>query len=138
MAERRIIDYYAILAVPPTADLAGIENAYVRLSGDLAVQVHEDETAATALQRLNEAYGVLAFPGQREEYDRLYFSKEIADLEQQRSADTRRQTLTSFALIGSLAVVVIAQSLVLGYLGREYVSAAADFVFGPLLPGSLG
>ena len=35
MAEAKLMDYYAVLNLPPKADLSGIENAYARLSDDL-------------------------------------------------------------------------------------------------------
>jgi len=131
VAQRRIVDYYAVLNIPSTADLNGIENAYARLSEELARQIPEDETAAVALKRLNEAFMVLSRPENRREYDKLYFSKEIADYHAARSAARRRRTIVSSILVGSLLLLVTAQSVVLAYLGREYVASAVDLLQRP-------
>lgn len=130
VSQRRIVDYYAVLNIPPTADLNGIENAYARLSEELARQIPEDETAAVALKRLNEAFMVLSRPEHRREYDKLYFSKEIAEYQAAQAAARRRRTIASSILFGSLLIVVTAQSVALAYLGREYIAAAFEFVSG--------
>ena len=85
MAEAPLIDYYAILNLPPKADLLGIENAYARLSDDLAVRGGVDETAEAALERVNEAYSVLSKPELRRVYDRAFFATEIAEAERRGS-----------------------------------------------------
>ncbi|GAB4328243.1 MAG: hypothetical protein Kow0010_12090 [Dehalococcoidia bacterium] len=130
MSQRRIVDYYAVLNIPPTADLSGIENAYARLSDELARQIPEDETAAVALKRLNEAFMVLSRPEHRREYDKLYFSKEIAEYQAAQNAARRRKTIVSSILVGSLLLIVAAQSLALAYLGREYLATAVDALSG--------
>ena len=130
MSQRRIVDYYAVLNIPPTADLTGIENAYARLSDELARQIPEDETAAVALKRLNEAFMVLSRPEHRREYDKLYFSKEIAEYQAAQSAARRRQTIVSGVLVGSLLLIVAVQSFALAYLGREYVASAVESISG--------
>lgn len=128
MTQRRIVDYYAVLNIPPTADLTGVENAYARLSEELARQIPEDETAAVALKRLNEAFMVLSRPENRREYDKLYFSKEIAEYQAAQNAARRRNAIVSNLLVGSLLLLVTAQSIALAYLGREYVASALDAV----------
>ena len=74
MAEAKLIDYYAVLNLPPKADLSGVANAYARLSDDLMRIGEHDETAKEGMKRLNEAYAVLSKPELRREYDRAFFS----------------------------------------------------------------
>ena len=117
MAEAPLIDYYAILNLPNKADLLGIENAYARLSDDLAIRGGVDETAEAALERVNEAYSVLSKPELRRVYDRAFFAKEIAEAERQARALERRRAIASGLLIGGLGLVVIAQASLLAYIG---------------------
>jgi curved DNA-binding protein CbpA len=130
VVSKRIVDYYAVLNLPATADLEGIENAYTRLSQELARQIAGDETAALALERLNDAYSVLGHPNQRREYDKVYFSKEIAEFHAQQESARRRQRFTSGIIVSALGLVVLGQSAVLIYMGRDYIATAADIVLG--------
>ena len=130
MVSKRIVDYYSVLNLPASADLEGIENAYTRLSRELAGQIPDDETAGLALQRLNDAYAILGHPEQRREYDKVYFSKEIADLHAQQQSARRRQKWTSGILVSGLGLVVLGQSAVLVYIGRPYISDAFGYVTG--------
>jgi curved DNA-binding protein CbpA len=130
VSDAPLVDYYSILNLPPRADLVGIENAYARLSDDLAVRGHVDDTVEVALERLNEAYSVLSKPELRRVYDRAFFAKEIADDERAARAATRRRNLVAGALVGALCLVVFAQAAVLVYLG---VSEGAD-LFSALVP----
>lgn len=117
MSDAPLVDYYAILNLPPRADLAGIENAYARLSDDLAVRSAVDDTCQAALSRVNEAYSVLSKPELRRNYDLEFFSKEIAEDARQRRAIERRRTIASSILIGTLGLVVVAQAIALVYIG---------------------
>src|SRR6185437_14708116 len=61
-------DYYAVLAVAPTADEDAIRQAYRRL----AREYHPDvagEKGAEPMKRINAAYRVLSDPDRRREYD---------------------------------------------------------------------
>lgn len=138
MANPRVIDYYAILAVPPNADLAGIETAYARLADELVTQSHHDDTSKQALDLLNEAYSVLSAADSRREYDQVLFQTEFAVLEQRRAAEERRRWLARALVTGSLAAIVIAQAALLAYIGRDYLGDAFDLVLGPLIPGRAG
>jgi len=64
-----MLDYYAILEVPPTADAQTVKSAYRRL----ALRYHPDvNPAPEAIERIklvNEAYGVLGDPSQRQLYN---------------------------------------------------------------------
>lgn len=123
MAESRLVDYYAVLNLPPKADLAGIEAAYARLSDDLMRQSQYDESAREAMQRLNEAYAVLSQPELRREYDRAFFRAELERLEREARALQRRRALAGNILVGALGLVVAVQAAALLYLGWD--SAAA-------------
>ncbi len=124
MAEPRLIDYYAILNLPPTADLVGIENAYARLSNELAYRADVDASSVEALERANEAYAVLSKPNLRLEYDRMLFKK-VLDQEKHQVADAaRRKQLPARILFGVLAVLVGAQLISLVYIGRDQAAAA--------------
>ena len=135
MANAKLVDYYSILNLPHRADLAGIENAYARLSDEFAMRVEVDETSAAALRRINEAYGVLSRPELRREYDRAFFGDEFAADERKVVSHARRRDFARRVLIVALAVVVLAQTATLGYLGREYIADFAGTVFAPILPG---
>lgn len=130
MSEAPLVDYYATLNLPPRADLVGIENAYARLSDDLAVRGHVDDTVDVALERLNEAYSVLSKPELRRVYDRAFFAKEIADAERTARSEMRRRNFVAAALVGGLCLIVLAQAAVLVYLG---VSEGAG-LFSALVP----
>lgn len=136
MAQARIIDYYSILSLPPTADLTGIANAYARLSDEFAVKTNNDDTSKEALVRLNEAYRVLSSPEQRRKYDAVYFSQDRLVQEKARRRKERRRRFLANVVVAALLVIVVAQGTALAYLGREQVSSAAEVVLGPLFPGS--
>ena len=135
-AHAAIIDYYAILNLPPTADLAGIENAYAHLSEELARTSEDDETNKRALGRLNEAYGVLSRPPLRRDYDRVYFSTDILQEQARRLADERMRGRLRWVLIAALLAIVAAQGLALAYIGRSEIADSASTIFGPLTPGN--
>lgn len=134
-AHAAIIDYYAILNLPPNADLAGIENAYAHLSEELVRASEDDDTNTRALARLNEAYGVLSHPPLRRDYDRVYFSSDILREQARRLADERTRGRMRYVLIGALLLIVAAQGLALAYIGRGEIADSASTIFGPLMPG---
>lgn len=138
MSKRALIDYYRTLAVPPDADLIGIENAYVRLSDELVREAADDEGANRALAKLNEAYTVLSNPESRRLYDRVLFAKEYEELERRLRAVERRATVARWTLVGALGLVVTAQAITLAYLGWDSISGVVEFVLGPLYPNSAG
>lgn len=117
MPEAPLVDYYAVLNLPPRADLSGIENAYARLSDELALRSAVDDTCQQALERVNEAYGVLSKPELRRIYDREFFSAEIAAAEREQRASERRRAIASGAIIGALGLIVVAQAVTLLYIG---------------------
>lgn len=123
MANAQLIDYYAILNLPPKADLSGVENAYARLSDELVRRSAVDETCHEALRRVNEAYAVLSKPELRRAYDKELFKDEFAALERERRATERRKAIASFLLIGALSLVVIVQAVALVYLGHDELAA---------------
>ena len=122
MAKGELIDYYGILNLPPRADLMGVENAYARISDDLAMQIAVDETSKQALIRVNEAYAVLSKPELRREYDRAFFSREIASAQKMAESALRRKLVKERILIGALALIVAAQAAALAYVGWDQVS----------------
>lgn len=122
MADAKLIDYYAVLNLPPKADLSGIENAYARLSDDLMKQSVEDESYRDAMQKLNEAYAVLSKPELRRDYDRAFFRTELERIEREARAARRRRNIASNALVGALALVVAVQAGALLYLGGDAVT----------------
>jgi curved DNA-binding protein CbpA len=122
------MDYYAVLNLPPRADLSGIENAYARLSDDLMKQSDDDETYRDAMQKLNEAYAVLSKPELRREYDRAFFKGELERVEREARAAQRRRNAAGNVLVGALGAIVAVQAVGLLYLG-------GDAVLG--LPGAL-
>jgi len=132
MAEAKLMDYYAVLNLPPRADLSGIENAYARLSDDLMKQSEDDETYRDAMQKLNEAYAVLSKPELRREYDRAFFKGELERLEREARAAQRRRNAAGNILVGALALVVAVQAAALVYLGWGAVTGLPGAIFGGL------
>jgi hypothetical protein len=64
-------DYYAILDVPPGAELSIIEVSYWRLARRYNAALAADPKASRLLRDLNEAYEVLTAPQLRGEHDKL-------------------------------------------------------------------
>ncbi|MEO6397063.1 MAG: DnaJ domain-containing protein [Tepidiformaceae bacterium] len=123
MAKGELIDYYGILNLPPRADLMGVENAYARISDDLAKQMAVDEGAKIALNRANEAYSVLSKPELRREYDRVFFSRELAAAQKISDAALRRKLLKERILIGALGLIVAGQGGILAYVSWDRISS---------------
>lgn len=125
-----LIDYYAVLNLPPRADLAGIENAYARLSDELVKRAEVDETSQDALNKVNEAYSVLSKPEIRRAYDQEFFAHEIAETERTRRAELRRKVWMSRMLVGALAVIVLVQAAALAWLGRDEATSLFTALWG--------
>lgn len=113
-----LIDYYALLNLPPKADLGGVENAYARISDELVKRSEIDDTCHDALAKVNEAYSVLSKPELRRAYDREFFRNEIIEAERQLLAEARRRELMSRILVGVLALIVAVQAAALVYIGH--------------------
>ena len=135
VAEPKLIDYYSILNLPPKADLAGIENAYARLSDELALRMEVDETSGVALRRVNEAYSVLSRPELRREYDKVYFIRERAVEENRLISSVRRHEVMRKILISALALVVVFQVVALVYVGQDEIASFLSMAFDPFTPG---
>lgn len=123
MAKAELIDYYGLLNLPPRADLMGIENAYARISDDLAKQMQVDETSQVQLKRVNEAYAVLSKPELRREYDRAFFSEEIAAAEKAARAELRKRIIKERILVGALLTIVCGQAAMLLYISWDQIAA---------------
>ncbi len=134
----KLVDYYAILAVPPDADLVGIENAYARISSELVAAMPHDETAAAALQRVNEAYAVLSKPEARRLYDQAFFAAEIAEEQRRLAAELRRQRIVQGLLAAALAAILGVQTVALAAIYWDRVVPVLRTVFGPLFPDIAG
>jgi len=132
VSDARLIDYYAVLNLPPKSDLSGVENAYARLSDDLMKQSEHDETAREAMQRLNEAYAVLSKPELRRGYDRAFFKGELDRLEKETRALQRRRNMAGNLLIGALGLIVAVQAGALLYLGWDNATGLFQAVGGLL------
>lgn len=133
MSDAKLMDYYAVLNLPPKADLSGIETAYARLSDDLMKQSEDDETYRQAMQRLNEAYAVLSKPELRRDYDRAFFKHELERLEKEARAIQRKRTLAGNLLVAGLALVVAVQAGALLYLGGDAVTGLFGAISNAIL-----
>lgn len=67
-----MIDYYAILGIPPTATAEDVKAAYRRLVKQWHPDVCGLPNAHQEFVRITEAYSVLSDPYQRAQYDRVY------------------------------------------------------------------
>jgi len=118
LAAAKVVNYYAMLNLPPTADLMGVENAYARLSDELAGRMEFDDTAGDALRRLNEAYSVLSKPELRREYDRAFLARELEDTERRLLAEQRKRRLLARLMVGALVGIMLLQVAALAYIAR--------------------
>jgi curved DNA-binding protein CbpA len=107
LAATKVVNYYAMLNLPPTADLVGVENAYARLSDEFAGRMEFDDTAVDGLRRLNEAYSVLSKPDLRREYDRVFLAAEQTNGGCSRTTEA---TLLARLMVGTLVAIVLLQS----------------------------
>jgi len=105
-----------MLNLPPTADLMGVENAYARLSDELAGRMEFDDTAGDALRRLNEAYSVLSKPELRREYDRVFLARELEETERRLLVEQRKRRLLGRVMVGGLICIMLVQVVALGYI----------------------
>jgi len=120
-------DFYAVLNVPRSVGLPGLQNAYARLSDDLAVRMGSDPTAREELIRLNRAFGVLGNADLREKYDARRFAGEETE-EQALEVEAKQNRWISNVLFGALLLIVGAQLAVIGYFGRSELADAFDAV----------
>jgi curved DNA-binding protein CbpA len=74
-------DPYAVLNVPPGAELSQIEAAYWRLAADYNAVLGTDPEAPGRLRALNEAYESLATPQLRREFDERLVARASAKQE---------------------------------------------------------
>jgi curved DNA-binding protein CbpA len=132
VANPKVTDYYSILNLPTNADFIGVQNAYARLSRELADMGQVDEASSDALQQLNEAYSVLSRAELRREYDLVFLAADREREERVVRAMVRRRSAMQWAILGALGIIVVAQAAVLAYLGREQVAPALSFILGPL------
>jgi hypothetical protein len=121
-----IVDYYAVMNLPYTADLAGVDNAYARLSDELAALGKVDASATEALRRLNEAYGVLSRPEKRRKYDEVFLAEWRMQQEKAARGAFRRNIIMQWMVIGVLALILAGQTAALAYIGRSELSTLLD------------
>jgi DnaJ-class molecular chaperone len=129
---QKLVDYYAIMNVPVEVDLQGIENAYARLSAELAELAEVDEACNESLGRLNEAYGVLSRPEHRRAYDEVFLAARKAAERQQADRAERRHATIGWVLTGAIFAVVAVPLGVLAFIARGELSNAMSAVLGPL------
>jgi curved DNA-binding protein CbpA len=114
-----IVDYYAVMNLPYDADLTGVENAYARLSDELALLGSVDNGASEALKRLNEAYSVLSRPERRRKYDDVFLAEYQRQKVRAERRAQRRTELMQWAIISAVGLVLALQTAALAYIGRE-------------------
>lgn len=120
-----IIDYYAIMNLPPTADLYGVENAYARLSGELAEMSANDEACTAALAKLNEAYNVLSRGDLRRKYDGIFLADKRLEQERAAQREVRSVAMKQWAIILTLVGIVAVQGAFLAYIGWDDLTRLA-------------
>jgi DnaJ-class molecular chaperone len=83
-------DYYGILGLDQTADVAEIKAAYRRLALEYHPDRNQDDPAATVKMReINESYAILSDPDKRQEYD------EFREQDGEYASEHYRQTHTT-------------------------------------------
>ncbi len=124
-----VIDYYAAMNLPYDADLTGVENAYARLSDELAALGRVDSGASEALRKLNEAYSVLSRPERRRKYDDVFLVEYKRKQAKERQRAQRRTDLAQWAIIGTVAAILVLQGAALAYIGRDDLSTLLSSIF---------
>jgi curved DNA-binding protein CbpA len=124
-----IVDYYAVMNLPYDADLTGVENAYARLSDELAVLGGVDTGAGEALKRLNEAYSVLSRPERRRLYDEAFLVEHQRKKERERRRAQRRTDMMQWAIISAVGLILAIQTAALAYIGREDLGELLSAIF---------
>jgi len=132
VAEAKLVDYYSVLNLPHDADLTGVENAYARISDELAQLSEVDEECRVALERVNEAYAVLSKPELRRGYDAVFLAREREAKRRKWESAVRRRVWLRRAVISGLGVIVVAQACALVYIGWDEVSDVVSLVTGVL------
>ena len=121
-------DFVALNAGVMTAPPDAPREATHLLTMDLAryervMRVNVDGAAATALKRLNEAYGVLGRPERRRKYDEVFLARQKElELKAARAA-FRRTAMMQWFVIGALGAVLVTQGIFLAYIGRDEISS---------------
>lgn len=133
-----LTDYYAELHVPETTDIVGIDNAYARLSGELATIGDGDDASAEALRKLNEAYGVLSRAELRRQYDTVFLAAQREAAAKKDRARRRARARLQYAIIGALLAIVLSQAAALAYVGRDHISSGFEAVRDFATPGGAG
>ena len=126
-----LVDYYAVLNLPTGANIDGIENAYARLSGELAMLGEVDEASSEALRTLNGAYAILARADLRRQYDEVFLAARREAAAKQFARQRRRRQRMQDAIIGALVIIVLSQAAALLYLGWDHVSTVVGNVLSP-------
>lgn len=89
-------DYYGILGVTPTAELAVIKAAYKALAAIYHPDKNSSEDAAVKMREYNEAWGVLSNPDNRKAYDDAFRIKnkkdDSSDWDEERSVNSANST----------------------------------------------
>jgi curved DNA-binding protein CbpA len=124
VAEVRLVDYYSVLNLPHDADLTGVENAYARISDELAGLTEVDDECRQALDRVNEAYAVLSKPELRRGYDAIFLAKEREAERRRWDSLVYRRVWAQRAIITALGLIVVAQAVALAYIGWDELSDA--------------
>lgn len=114
-----LIDYYAILNLPHSATVTGVENAYTRLSSEFAVHAESDPEGEEAFRRLNEAYNVLSRADLRKQYDSVFLAEERRLEEQAERASDRMRGVTRLAIKAVIAAIVMVEAGALLYIARD-------------------
>ena len=133
-----LTDYYAELHVPETTDILGLDNAYARLSGELATIGDGADASSEALRKLNEAYGVLSRADLRRQYDTVFLAAQREAAAKKDRARRRARARLQYAIIGALLAIVLSQAAALAYVGRDHISSGFEAVTGALSPGGAG
>ncbi len=112
-----VVDYYAVMNLPYSADLHGVENAYARLSGELATMGASDDACTEALASLNEAYNVLSRADLRRSYDSVFLARHRDAEGRAMRADYRAVALKQWAISFALLGIVAVEGAFLVYIG---------------------
>jgi curved DNA-binding protein CbpA len=113
-------DLYRIMQVHHLAEPEVIEGAYKKLSKKYHPDTNKEFGAEAKMKLINQAYGILSDPKQREAYDQSYLLR-LAEKEKKRVREERLAESSSQSLAGQAADVV---AQYFGQLARgEFASA---------------
>ncbi|HEV8632670.1 MAG TPA: DnaJ domain-containing protein [Chloroflexota bacterium] len=119
MAVSQAVDYYRVLQVDPDAEPEVIAAAYRKLATKYHPDVNPSSEAAERMREINIAYGILADPAKRAEYDRARGARWIPRFGAGPSVQPHAPASTVQQLVRTLVLMLIS-SVIFSLVARMF------------------